>query len=67
MWHAADPPHNTLSAITANTSAELSSDDTKMHSVCTVQVFRSPYSGLYLYMFASYYLSLGYVVIIYDR
>jgi hypothetical protein len=37
------------------------------HSVCTVQVFMNPFSGLYMYMFAAYYLKLGYLVIIYDR
>ena len=41
--------------------------ESKMHAVCTVQVFRNEQTGLYLYLFSHYYLSLGYMVIVYDR
>lgn len=37
------------------------------HAVCTVQTFRNPLSGPMLYSFSEYYLSLGYVVIIFDK
>jgi hypothetical protein len=36
-------------------------------AVCTVQTFLNPMSGPMLYMFARYYLSMGWAVIIYDR
>ena len=39
----------------------------ELHAVCTAQVFRNRQSGLYLYLFSRYYLSLGYMVIVYDR
>jgi hypothetical protein len=37
------------------------------HAVITAQVFMNDYSGPQLYLFASYYLKMGYLVIIYDR
>jgi hypothetical protein len=40
---------------------------TQSHAVCTVQTFQNPLSGPMLHLFSDYYLTLGYVVIIYDR
>jgi hypothetical protein len=37
------------------------------HAVATAQVFMNDFSGPQLYLFASYYLKMGYLVIIYDR
>lgn len=33
--------------------------DPRVHAVCTVQTFRNPYSGPYLYMFIKYYQLMG--------
>lgn len=38
-----------------------------MDGVCAVQTFKNSYSGYMLYLFAKYYLSLNFTVIIYDR
>ena len=37
------------------------------HAVCTVQTFRNPLTGPMLYLFAKYYLTMGWSVIVYDR
>lgn len=37
------------------------------HAVCVVQTFRNPQTGPMLYMFAAYWLKMGWRVIIYDR
>lgn len=37
------------------------------HAVCAVQTFRNPQTGPMLYMFAAYWIRVGWKVIIYDR
>jgi hypothetical protein len=60
-WHVSDDFSRTR-----NSLAEIAAEKA-LHAVCTAQVFRNPYSGHYLYLFSSHYLSLGYLVIVYDR
>lgn len=37
------------------------------HAVCAVQVFKNEISGPLLFQFSMYYLTMGWLVIIYDR
>jgi hypothetical protein len=39
----------------------------RTHAVCTVQTFRNSQSGPMLYLFAAYYLLMGWSVVIFDR
>ena len=42
-------------------------DQLERHAVCTVQVFRNKLTSARLFLFVSYYLRMGWTVIVYDR